>query len=170
MPLAIEILLGVLLFAWFASWAWSSSRSRATTVRPSSKNSATSPSSPALPSPAMSSATPSAPGLAGPHLLKLPAPTANPLKVEELGSRNSFWPFALLASVALPLVLSLAVGTLLLSPLLRTIHEGNVRQDRLDGARKIETVNQAHFLVEQERSLRLMKRLNEQLKAIVEGD
>ncbi len=118
----------------------------------------------------MSSATPSAPGLAGPHLLKLPAPTANPLKVEELGSRNSFWPFALLASVALPLVLSLAVGTLLLSPLLRTIHEGNVRQDRLDGARKIETVNQAHFLVEQERSLRLMKRLNEQLKAIVEGD
>lgn len=74
------------------------------------------------------------------------------------------WFFAVL-SLAGPLcsIASVVVTLIVLPPLLRVTHSLHDESGRMDAVRKVQARNQVKMLLDQERSLRLLKRLNDQL-------
>ncbi len=155
-----------LSFAAFAALAWWFSRPWAVTAT-RSEPLAVSHSSP----PALLSDCSSAPceSRAGPHLLSL-TDTRETGTLPNNEGLDPFWGkvITLAMTATLTAAASFAVAVLLMSPLLRTISEGNARQDVLDGARRLQSINQANFFVEQQKSMDLLRQFNDRLKAAVE--
>lgn len=87
------------------------------------------------------------------------------------GSTNTFYPFALLIISVVTLSVSLFVSLATLMPTVRSLDQTIERQEKLNKAMILGTINQAKFLVEQDRSNKLVRELNKQLSTLVgEGD